>query len=147
MYSFNQSTINITLRETFPDFNRTGKLSKSYLLTDFNDLDICCQGHHSEQHFPLNFLAVGFGLRDIHKKLYLQKILELPTVSHIHRFVTNLAPTDINTVGCETDFNILCRKYFINISETKADHQKVSREMLFGVMTLTTYVKVDEERR
>ena len=39
--------------------------------SDFNDLDICCQGPHSEQHFLLNFLVLGFGSRDICKKLNL----------------------------------------------------------------------------
>ena len=37
--------------------------------SDFNDLDTCCRGHRSEQHLPLNFLAVGPGLQDIRKKL------------------------------------------------------------------------------
>ena len=37
----------------------------------------------------------------------------------------NQAPTNTNIVGCETDFNILCRKFFINISESQANRQKV----------------------
>ena len=39
---------------------------------------------------------------------------------------------------------MLCRKIFINISESKADRQKVKREMLFRMTTLTTYMKVIE---
>ena len=88
----------------------------SKLLTD--DLHICCQNHHSEQHFPLNFVAVGFGLRNIRKKLYLT--LELPSLTHTsvryHALRVprpNLAPTNTNIVGYGTNFNILCRKFFI----------------------------------
>ena len=43
-------------------------------------------------------------------------------------------------------YPILRRKFFINISETMADRQKVWREMLFTMTTLTTYVKVIEIR-
>lgn len=35
-------------------------LSNSYLLTDFDALEICCQDRHSEQPFPTHISGVRF---------------------------------------------------------------------------------------
>ena len=59
-----------------------------------------------------------------------------------HTFLTTYVK--IIKIVEEVAFNILSRKFFINICESKADCYKVSREMLFRVATLTTYVKVIE---
>ena len=69
--------------------------------------------------FPLNLFGGCFGLWNIRKKLSLTQEL-LPSLTHVllcgtmlTRPVPNLARTNTNTVSYETDFNILCRKFFI----------------------------------